>query len=100
MHGAGEAVPSCASDIYAFYSKAVLRTGIWGEKLERQAQGEKGFSPVKTPASLGVWEQFLAVRQNTLENPCPPEVGLRMARLYDAIKASAAKGGVVVQCDE
>jgi hypothetical protein len=28
-----------------------------------------------------------------MENPCPPEVGLRMARLYDAIKASAARDG-------
>jgi len=33
-----------------------------------------------------------------MENPCPPEVGLRMARLWDAIRASAAKGGVPVRC--
>ena len=33
-----------------------------------------------------------------IPNPCPPEVGLRMAKLWDAIKASAAQDGVPVQC--
>jgi hypothetical protein len=47
---------------------------------------------------LGVWEQFLAVRAGQIPNPCPPEVGLRMARLWDAIKASAAQNGVPVEC--
>ena len=40
---------------------------------------------------MGVWEQFLDVRAGKMANPCPPEVGLRMARLYDAIQASAAQ---------
>jgi hypothetical protein len=52
---------------------------------------------VKLPASLGVWEQFLAVREGRMANPCPPEVGLRMARLWDAIVASAAQGGQPVK---
>ncbi len=29
-------------------------------------------------------------------NPSPPEVGLRMARLWDAIRESSARGGAVV----
>jgi len=41
----------------------------------------------------------MAVREGTMPNPCPPEVGLRMARLYDAIKASAAQEGAPVRCD-
>jgi hypothetical protein len=45
---------------------------------------------------MGVWEQFLGVRQGAA-NPCPPEVGLRMARLWDAIQLSAAKGGSAVK---
>jgi len=98
LHGAGESIPSCASDIYAFYSRAILRTGIWGEKLEMQAHGEREFTSVPVPASHGVWEQFLAVREGRLPNPCPPEVGLRMAKLYDAIKESAARKGQPVQC--
>jgi predicted dehydrogenase len=97
FHACGEAIPSCASDIRAFYEKAILRTGMWGEFLQMQRAGRNTFRKVPVPASLGVWEQFLAVRAGQLPNPCPPEVGLRMARLYDAIKASAAQGGTPVQ---
>jgi predicted dehydrogenase len=99
LHGAGESIPSCASDIYAFYTNAILRTGIWGEKLEMQRSGEDRFKQVRVPRSLGVWEQFLAVRDGKMSNPCPPEVGLRMAKLYDAIKISAAQGGALVKCN-
>ncbi len=98
LHGCGEAIPSCASDIRVFGETAIVRTGMWGEFLELQKAGESQLQPVSTPPSLGVWEQFLAVRAGKLANPAPPEVGLRMARLYDAIKASAAQNGVVVNC--
>jgi len=37
------------------------------------------------------------VRRGELPNPCPPEVGLRMARLWDAIRASAARDGAVIE---
>lgn len=98
LHGCGEAIPSCNSNVYVFTSAVILRTGIWGEMLEMQKSGERKFRKVRVPASLGVWEQFLDVRAGKMENPCPPEVGLRMARLYDAIRASAAQRGQPVQC--
>jgi len=98
MHGCGEAIPSCASDIRVFCEKAILRTGMWGEFLELQGESDKELRPVVTPPSLGVWEQFLAVRRGELANPSPPEVGLRMARLYDAIVASAAQNGAPIDC--
>jgi hypothetical protein len=98
MHGCGEAIPSCASDIRLFTENAIFRTGMWGEFLELQPSGQSQLLPVTVPPSLGVWEQFLRVRRGELENPCPPEVGLRMARLYDAIKASAALNGMPVKC--
>jgi predicted dehydrogenase len=97
MHACGEAIPSCASDVRVFCSRAILRTGIWGERLEVQRSGAKRLRTVKTLPSTGVWQQFQAVRRGEIANPCPPEVGLRMARLYDAIKASAAQGGQPVQ---
>jgi predicted dehydrogenase len=97
MNGSGEAIPSCASDVKVFCEKAILRTGVWGERLEIQRVGAKALRKVKVPASLGVWEQFLAVREGRMANPCPPEVGLRMARLWDAIVASAAQGGQPVK---
>lgn len=97
LHASGEAIPSCDSDVRIFCSKAILRTGIWGERLEIQRTGEKELSPIEVPPSLGVWEQFLAVRAGQIDNPCPPEVGLRMARLYDAIVESASQAGKPVK---
>ncbi len=99
LHGCGETVRSCASDIRVFCTEAILRTGAWGGFLEVQRQGEDALTPIKLPPSLGAWEQFLAVRNGDFPNPSPPEVGLRMARLYDAIKASAAQGGMPVRCE-
>ena len=98
LHGCGEAIPSCSSDVRVFCTEAILRTGIWGERLEIQRAGDKELAPLPVPPSLGVWQQFLAVRAGALANPCPPEVGLRMSKLWDAIKESAAKGGQPVRC--
>ncbi len=96
LHGCGEAMPSCQSDIRVFGDKGILYTGVWGEKLQVQYDGDTPPATVETAASMGVWEQFLGVRQGAA-NPCPPEVGLRMARLWDAIQLSAAKGGSAVK---
>jgi predicted dehydrogenase len=97
LHGCGETIRSCSSDIRVFGTQAILRTGAWGKFLEVQRDGEADFQAVTVPPSLGVWEQFLAVRDGSMENPSPPEVGLRMAKLYDAIQASAARNGEVVR---
>jgi predicted dehydrogenase len=99
LHGCGETVRTCRSDIRVFCTDAIIRTGAWGRWLEIQRQGEEDFTEVELPPSLGAWGQFLAVRNGEFANPCPPEVGLRMAKLYDAIKASAAKGGQPVACE-
>jgi predicted dehydrogenase len=93
FNACGDTIPSCSSDIRVFCTKAILRTGMWGRFLEIQRHGSSQLEPVTVPSSMGVWEQFLAVRNGTIPNPSPPEVGLRMARLWDAIKASAAQGG-------
>ncbi len=96
MHACGSAIPSCDSDIRVFCSKAILRTGIWGERLELQRHGARRPSKVRSVRPMPVWEQFVNVRDGLEANPSPPEVGLRMARLWDAIRASAARGGEVV----
>jgi predicted dehydrogenase len=98
LHGCGETVRTCTSDIRVFCTDAIIHTGAWGRWLEIQRQGEDDFTPIELPPSLGAWEQFLAVRNGEFPNPCPPQVGIRMAKLYDAIKASAAKGGQPVAC--
>ncbi len=98
LHGCGEAIPSCESDVRVFCTQAIMDTDIWGKWLKIRRHGNKRFTTVQVPPSLGVWEQFLAVRLGHMPNPCPPEVGLRTVRLWDAIKASAAQNGMPVKC--
>ena len=98
LNGCGETIPACSSDVRLFCTQAILYTDIWGEWLKIQRYGRRQLRTVKVPPSLGVWPQFLAVRSGQMPNPCPPEVGLRMAILWDAIKASAAQNGTPVQC--
>ena len=97
MNACGAAIPSCHSDIRVFTTEAILRTGIWGETLEIQRSGAAALRKVRSVATMPVWEQFLNVRAGRLPNPSPPEVGLRMARLWDAIRESAAGAGAVVR---
>ncbi len=89
----GETVTTCASDIKVFGSRMIIATDMWGSWLKVQRQGRARFTTVKLPPSLGVWEQFLAVRRGDLANPSPPELGLRLALLWDAIQESARRGG-------
>jgi len=96
MNACGNAIPSCHSDIRVFTTKAIVRTGIWGEMLEVQPAGSNRTRKVRSVAPIPVWEQFLNVRAGRAVNPSPPEVGLRMARLWDAIRESTARGGSVV----
>ncbi len=62
MSACGDAIKSCHSDVRVFCSDGILRTGIWGERLEVQRQGQDRLMPVRVPASMGQWEQFLNVR--------------------------------------
>lgn len=97
MTSCGEVIPSIGSDVHIFCTEATIRTGIWGERLQIQRRGESGLTPVEVPPSLGVWEQFLSVRKGEIENPSPPEIGLRMALLWDAIQESATNGGALIK---
>ena len=96
LTGAGFSI-GCDSEIFIVGTKGIIRTGAWGERLEMRREGEKNLSPVEFGESRGVWEQFLKVRSGEIENPCPPEVGLRFARIMDMINASADSGNVVIK---
>jgi predicted dehydrogenase len=98
--GCGETVPSCASELWVFCTEAIIRTGQWGERLEIQRHREEGFQPVTLPPMNGTWGQFVKVLSGDIPNPCPPEVGLRMAKLWDAVRLSAENGGRPVDCRE
>jgi len=96
MSSCGNSIHACASEIRIFCTGAIIRADVWGRFFDVQLAGENDFKPVPVPASVGAWEQFLAVRNGQMDNPSPPEIGLRMARLWDAIQASAAQDGAVV----
>lgn len=94
LAGAGDSM-QCTSEITVFGDRGVLKTGIWGERLLLKKHDQSDFVPVKYAASRGPWEQFLKVRDGKMDNPCPPEIGLRFAKLMDMIRESAAAGHVV-----
>ncbi len=96
LNACGDTIPSCSSDVRIYTPKAILRTGVWGGSLEIQTSQQEGWLTLDVPPSRGEWEQFLAVRSGVIPNPSPPEIGLRMAHLWDAIRASAEQGGQIV----
>jgi predicted dehydrogenase len=96
MHACGDTCTRSTSEIRVFCSEGMLVTNIWGHHLSIQRRGDAQPEPVTLPPSLGVWQQFLSVRKGEMPNPCPPEVGLRMARLWDAIRLSASQRGIPV----
>lgn len=93
MNACGDTCTRSTSDIRVFCSQGVIFTDIWGHFLNLQRPGQAQPAAVEVPKSMGVWQQFLAVRTGERANPCPPEVGLRMARLWDAIRLSAQQNG-------
>lgn len=99
LHGSGDTIPSCDSNILIFCSDLILRTSAWGQFLEVQSRGSQSFEPVETSSSSGVWDEFLSIRQGLIPNPAPPEVGLRLARIYDALKLSAKNNGRPIQIE-
>lgn len=96
MNACGATMKAIGSDVKIFCTDGIIRTGVWGEFLELQRPGETKPSLVELDATPGVWQQFLSVRNGEIENPSPPEIGLRMAKLWDAIKLSAAQNGALV----
>jgi predicted dehydrogenase len=97
MNACGAAIPSCHSDIRVFTTGAILRTGVWGEALEIQRAGRDRLRKVRSIAPVSVWQQFLNIRDGLLPKPSPPEAGLRLARLWDAIRESSTHRGALVE---
>lgn len=97
LHGCGETIQVCDSIIKVFCDEAILTTGAWGRTLTIQEAGNPEPREIPFPQASTVWDTFLMVRAGEIENPSPPEVGLRMIRLYDAICLSAQNGGQIVK---
>ena len=96
LTAAGEGPRGCASYITFFYSKAIVRIDAWGGWREISAGGTSG--PREEAEILGnPMKSFLAIRAGAMQNTGSVEMGLRFARLWDAIKESAAADGVPVR---
>ena len=93
LNGCGDCIPGLENELYINLTGGVIRTGIYGERLFIRRAGESEASEAELPKMRGAWQQFTQVRAGEIENPCPPEVGLRMAKLWDAIVESASKDG-------
>jgi predicted dehydrogenase len=92
FNAAGDGPPGCASNITLFYTKALVRIDAWGGWREIASGGgatsrEVG-EIVDTPMHT-----FKAVREGRMPNPSTVTNGVRFARLWDAIKESAAADG-------
>ena len=98
LNGCGDSIAGLHSEIFVNLTGGVIRTGIYGERLLIRREGDAEYSEVlELPKMRGAWEQFTQVRAGEIENPCPPEVGLRMAKLWDAIVESASQDGMPVR---
>ena len=93
INGCGDCIPGLENEIFINLTRGTIRTGMYGERLFIRREGESDATEAALPKMRGAWEQFTQVRAGKIENPCPPEVGLRMAKLWDAIVESAGKGG-------
>ncbi|MBY5838780.1 Gfo/Idh/MocA family oxidoreductase [Rhizobium leguminosarum] len=96
LTAAGEGPPGCASCITFFYSKAIVRIDAWGGW--REISVGRTAEPREEAEILGnPMKNFLAIREGKMENSGSVEMGLRFARLWDAIKESAAADGASVR---
>jgi predicted dehydrogenase len=96
LAGAGDSI-QCCSQVLVFGDSGVLKTGIWGECLSIKKANQNEFKPMPFRKSRGPWEQFLRVRSGKMQNPCPPEVGLRFAELMDMIRRSFETGRTTIK---
>jgi len=92
LHAAGDGPAGCSSQITFFYTQATVRVDAWGAWREIAVASAPG-SREEVEIRGNLLKRFLAIRAGEAENLSTVEAGLRFARLWDAIKASAAKDG-------
>ena len=92
FNAAGDGPPGCASAITLFYTNALVRIDAWGGWREVAIGGGAAVREVNEIVDTPM-HTFMAVRTGRMPNPSTVANGLRFARLWDAIKASAADDG-------
>jgi predicted dehydrogenase len=92
LNAAGDGPDGCASRLTFFYKRAIVRLDAWGAWREISAGGTPGIRE-EIEIRNNPLKSFLAIRAGSAENLSSVEAGLRFARLWDGIKASAARNG-------
>jgi predicted dehydrogenase len=92
LNAVGDGPIGCASHITFFYTRTIVRIDAWGTWREIAAGGTPGIRE-EFEIRSNTLKSFLAIRAGSAENLSTVEAGLRFARLWDGIKASAAKNG-------
>jgi predicted dehydrogenase len=92
LNAAGDGPAGCSSQIAFFYTQAIVRIDAWGAWREIAAAGTPGVRE-EVEIKNNPLKSFLAIRAGDAENLSTVEAGLRFARLWDAIKASANGNG-------
>src|ERR1700722_6312568 len=96
FNAAGDGPPGCASAITLFYTNAIVRIDAWGGWREVAIGGGAAIREVSEIVDTPM-HTFRAVREGRMPNPSTVANGLRFARLWDAIKASAAGDGQLIE---
>jgi predicted dehydrogenase len=92
LNAAGDGPDGCASHLTFFYKRAIVRVDAWGAWREISTGGTPGIRE-EVEIRNNPLKSFLAIRAGSAENLSTAEAGLRFARLWDGIKASAARNG-------
>jgi predicted dehydrogenase len=92
LNAAGDGPPGCSSQITFFYTEAIVRLDAWGAWREIAVAGVPTLRE-EVEIMDNPLKSFLAIRAGDMENLSTVEAGMRFARLWDAIKGSAARDG-------
>ncbi|HEU5090342.1 MAG TPA: Gfo/Idh/MocA family oxidoreductase, partial [Roseiflexaceae bacterium] len=80
--------------IYIQGTRGTIKTSIYGGSLEHWQEGQKVKYPV-VPEVNSLQQNFVDIVRGTASTPSPALLGLRQARLMDAIYESARTGTAV-----
>ena len=92
LNAAGSSARKCGSHITLFFDEATVSVDAWGQWIEIEAP-DQGTVRHEVEIVGNPLLTFLDVCQNKTANPSTVAQGLRVARLWDAIRESAVSDG-------
>jgi predicted dehydrogenase len=74
--------------VYIHGSRGAIKLGIWGGRIEHWDDNALVTEPA-LPASVSIEQNFIDVMRGDAQTLCPPQFGLRLSRVTEAIYESA-----------